>query len=271
MSEWENCSVSAVLEVRQSDSLRWLQLARPTALNAFDEALQTELRIAIDIAAADPAVRCVVIGGTGRAFSAGADIDLEGVTDDVRLAPRTEEELRMRYNPIIGALRRMPKPVVAAVNGPAVGAGCSLALACDQVIASRSASFTMGFAKVGLTLDAGASLLLGARIGLGRAARMAFTAEPVDADTALAWGMVDEVVDDDRLDHRVIELATVLAAGPTRAFAAIKQGLNVALLPTFDAVLEYEVRAQTQLVDSADFREGVDAFAGRRKPDFTGR
>jgi 2-(1,2-epoxy-1,2-dihydrophenyl)acetyl-CoA isomerase len=100
---------------------------------------------------------------------------------------------------------------------------------------------------------------------------MAFTAEPVDADTALAWGMVDEVVDDDRLDHRVIELATVLAAGPTRAFAAIKQGLNVALLPTFDAVLEYEVRAQTQLVDSADFREGVDAFAGRRKPDFTGR
>jgi 2-(1,2-epoxy-1,2-dihydrophenyl)acetyl-CoA isomerase len=129
----------------------------------------------------------------------------------------------------------------------------------------------MGFAKVGLTLDAGASLLLGARIGLGRAARMAFTAEPVDADTALAWGMVDEVVDDDRLDHRVYELATVLAAGPTRAFAAIKQGLNVALLPALDAVLEYEVRAQTQLVDSADFREGVDAFATRRKPGFTGR
>ncbi|WP_207839833.1 enoyl-CoA hydratase-related protein [Williamsia soli] len=270
MAEWENCSQSEVLDVRQSDSLRWLQLARPKALNAFDEALQAELRDAIDAAAADTTVRCVVLGGAGRAFSAGADIDLDNVAEGVRLAPRTENELRMHYNPIIRALRRMPKPVVAAVNGPAVGAGCSLALACDQVIASRSASFTMGFAQVGLTLDAGASLLLGARIGLGRAARMAFTAEPVGADTALTWGMVDEVVDDEQLAERVIELASGLAAGPTRAFAAIKHGLNVALLPTLDAVLEYEVCAQTRLVDSADFREGVNAFANRRKPSFTG-
>lgn len=271
MADWEICSQSAVLTIRKSDSIQWVQLARPKALNAFDEALQSELRVAVDAAAADPAVRCVVLGGTGRAFSAGADIDLEGVTEDVRLAPRTEEELRMRYNPILRALRHMPKPVIAAVNGPAVGVGCSFALACDQVISSRSASFTMGFAKVGLTLDAGASLLLGARIGFGRAARMAFTAEPVDADTALSWGMVDEVVDDDQLDHRVIELATALAAGPTRAFAAIKEGLNRALLPTLDAVLEYEVGAQAQLVDSSDFREGVDAFSNRRRARFSGR
>jgi 2-(1,2-epoxy-1,2-dihydrophenyl)acetyl-CoA isomerase len=271
MHDWEICSQSSVLKVRKSDSIRWLQLARPQSLNAFDDALQSELRAAVDSAAADPTVRCVVIGGTGRAFSAGADIDLGGVADDIRLAPRTEKELRLRYNPIVRALRQMPKPVVAAVNGLAVGVGCSLALACDQVICGRSASFTMGFAKVGLTLDAGASLLLGARVGLGRAARMAFTAESVDADTALSWGMVDEVVDDDQLDPRVIQLATRLATGPTRAFAAIKEGLNIALLPTLDAALEYEVGAQTQLVDSADFREGADAFANRRTPGFTGR
>lgn len=271
MTNWEKSSRNDVLDIRKSGSITWLSMTRAKALNAFDDALQAELRAAVDEAATDETVRCVVLGGTGRAFSAGADIDLEGVTADTVLANRTEFELRMRYNPTIRTLRSMPKPVIAAVNGPAVGVGCSLALACDQVICARSASFTMGFAKVGLTLDAGASLLLGARIGFGRAARMAFTAEPVTTDTAHQWGMVDEVVEDDELERRVMHLASRLADGPTRAYAAIKEGLNVALLPNLDAVLEYEVGAQSQLVDSPDFREGVDAFAGRRPPVFSGR
>lgn len=270
MTDWEISSQTDVLDIRRAGHVMWLRMKRDKALNAFDAALQDELRSAVDIAAADPNARCVVLGGVGRAFSAGADIDLEGVSPTSVLGPRTEYELRMRYNPIVRALRSMPKPVVAAVNGPAVGVGCSLALACDQVICGRSATFTMGFAKVGLTLDAGASLLLGARIGFGRALRMAFTAESVDAETAKEWAMVDEVVDDDRLEHSVTLLAEKLSQGPTRAFAAIKEGLNTALLPQLDAVFEYEVGAQSRLVDSMDFREGVDAFSNRRRPTFTG-
>ncbi|GGL14397.1 2-(1,2-epoxy-1,2-dihydrophenyl)acetyl-CoA isomerase [Nocardia jinanensis] len=246
-------------------------LARPGALNAFDLALQQELRAATDWAATEDSVRCVVLTGAGRAFSAGADLSLEEMSPELRLSPRTEEELRMRYNPTVRTLRSMPKPVIAAINGAAVGAGCALALACDQLIAARSASFTLAFAKVGLTLDAGASMLLGARVGLGRAGRMALLAERIDAETALSWGMVDEVVADEELNDRASELALRLAAGPTAAFAATKRSLNTALLPQLDAAFESEVEGQTRLVDSRDFREGVAAFAARRPPVFEGR
>ncbi|MFI9411405.1 enoyl-CoA hydratase-related protein [Nocardia gamkensis] len=260
-----------VLEIRRSGAVASLILSRPRALNAFDLALQTELRNAVEWAATEESVRCVVLTGAGRAFSAGADLSLDDATEATRLAPRTEEELRMRYNPVVRALRTMPKPVVAAVPGPAIGAGCSLALACDQIVAARSASFRLAFARVGLTLDAGASLLVGARVGLGRATRMALLAERVDAETALRWGMVDEVVDDDALLSRAAELSLCLGAGPTAAFAAIKHGLNTALLPQLEAAFECEVQGQTRLVDSPDFREGVAAFTQRRPPVFEGR
>ncbi len=216
-------------------------------------------------------MRSVLLTGAGRAFSAGADLSLDDTTGTTRLSPRTEEELRMRYNPTVRALRTMPKPVVAAVNGPAAGAGCALALACDQIVAARSASFTLAFARVGLTLDAGASALLGARVGLGRATRMALLAERIDAETALQWGMVDEVTDDDVLAPHAAELALRLAGGPTAAFAATKRNLNIALLPQLEAAFEGEVQEQTRLVDSPDFREGVAAFAQRRPPVFEGR
>ncbi|WP_063008785.1 enoyl-CoA hydratase/isomerase family protein [Nocardia kruczakiae] len=270
MSDWETISRTNVLEIRRSGAISQLVLARPQALNAFDLALQSELRNAVETAATDDSVRCVILTGAGRAFSAGADLSLDDLSDGTRLAPRTEEELRLRYNPTVRALRNMPKPVIAAVNGAAVGAGCSLALACDQIVAARSASFTLAFARVGLTLDAGSSLLLGARVGLGRATRMALLAERVDAETALRWGMVDEIVDDDALPGRTGELAAQLAAGPTGAFAATKRSLNTALLSGLDASFEVEVAGQTRLVDSPDFREGVTAFTQRRPPAFTG-
>lgn len=260
-----------VLGFRRDGAVAHLVLDRPEALNSFDEALQRELRDAVDQVAADASVRAVVLTGSGRAFSAGADLSLDDLGPSVRLGPRTEEELRMRYNPIIRALRDMPKPVVAAVNGPAVGVGVALALACDQVLAAQSATFTLAFAKVGLTLDAGASLLLGARVGMGRASRMALLGERVDAPTALAWGMVDEVVGDEEVAERAATLATELAAGPTAAYAAIKADLNAALLPGLDAVLHGQAAAQSALVDSADFREGAAAFAQRRRPEFLGR
>ncbi len=271
MKEWELISRTEVLENRRSGGATALILARPHALNAFDLALQQQLREAVDQVAEDDSVRCVVITGAGRAFSAGADLALDELTPGTRLSPRTEEELRMRYNPAVRAIRTMPKPVIAAVNGAAVGAGCSLALACDQIVAARSASFTLAFAKVGLTLDAGASALLGARIGLGRATRLALLAERVGAETALGWGMVDEVVADEAVIGRVAELALRLADGPTAAFAATKRSLNTALLPQLEAAFESEVQEQTRLVDARDFREGVAAFAGKRAPNFEGR
>lgn len=266
----ESISHTEVLEVSQSGAARHLTLDRPEALNTFDTQLQEELRAAVDAAARDDSVRCVVLTGRGRAFSAGADLSLDDLRPDTRLAPRTEEELRMRYNPTIRMLRTMDKPVVAAVNGSAVGLGCALAMACDQVVAAEAAWFSLTFAKVGLTLDAGASLLIGARIGIGRATRMALLGTRVDATTAQLWGMVDEVAPDDSLIERASALAETLASGPTGAFAATKRSLNTALLGTLDATFEAEVAGQSALVDAADFREGVAAFAERRPPTFTG-
>lgn len=260
-----------VLAITQTGATRWLTMARPVALNSFDLQLQQEMRDAVDDAAHDDEVRCVVLTGAGRAFCAGADLSLDDLGPHVRLAPRTEEELRLRYNPTIRRLRTMPKPVVAAVNGAAVGVGCALAMACDQIIAGESASFSLAFAKVGLTLDAGTSLLIGARIGLGRATAMAMLGTKVPAPTALSWGMVDDVVADDELLGRATQIADALAAGPTRAFAATKHSLNTALLPHLDDAFEAEVAGQTSLVDAADFREGVQAFTQRRAPVFVGR
>ena len=254
-----------------SDGTRWLILNRPSRLNAFDRTLQELARTAVDDAADDPATRAVVLTGTGKAFCAGADLDLTGVGPDDRLAPRTEDELRMRYNPTIKAIRTMGKPVIAAVNGTAVGVGCALAMACDHVIAADDATFSLAFSRVGLTLDAGASALLGARVGFGRATRMAMRAERVDAATALDWGMIDEVVPADDLHGRTQSVAAELASGPTLAFAATKRALNAAMLPHLDAVFEVEVRGQTGLVDSVDFREGAAAFAQRRPARFRGR
>ena len=264
-------STPPVLRTRRSGATAWLTLSRPASLNAFDFALQQALRDEIDRVAADDSVRCVVLTGDGRAFCAGADLDIADVEPGRRLAPRTEDELRMRYNPIVKAIRTMPKPVVAAVNGPAIGVGCALAMACDHVIAADTAVFSLAFAKVGLTLDAGASVLLGARIGFGRVNRMALLAEQVDAATAASWGMVDAVVAADDLTGSVTERARRFATGPTLALAATKRTLNAALLPHLDAVFESEVAGQTALVDSADFRSGAVAFAERRRPEFTGR
>ncbi|MCF3939673.1 enoyl-CoA hydratase/isomerase family protein [Gordonia tangerina] len=260
MIDWTVMDQTDVLESAGHEGVLRLTLSRPQSLNAFDDRLQSDLLAAIRRAASDPDVRSVIVTGRGRAFSSGADIALEGVTEETRLAPRTERELRQFYNPTIRALREMPKPVVAAVNGPAVGLGCSIALACDHVIAARSSSFSLAFSRVGLTLDAGASLLVGARIGLTRATQMALFAETVDAETALLWGMVDTVVDDDLLTDHVERIATQLSNGPTAAYAATKASLNTALLPHLDAAFEAEIVGQTALVDGPDFRRAVKRF-----------
>jgi 2-(1,2-epoxy-1,2-dihydrophenyl)acetyl-CoA isomerase len=239
-------------------------------MNAWDKQLGIELLAAVEAAAGDDGVRAVVITGAGRAFSAGADLKA-GFDATPAGHPDVGTALRERYHPIIAGLRRMPKPVVAAVNGPAVGIGCSLALACDLVVARESAYFLLAFVNIGLVPDGGSSLLVPERVGLARAAEMAMLGERIGARQALEWGLINRVTADDELDATVDALAARLAAGPTRAYAGAKHQLDAWLFARLDAQLELEAEMQQEAAESADFREGVLAFLEKRPAAFEGR
>jgi 2-(1,2-epoxy-1,2-dihydrophenyl)acetyl-CoA isomerase len=252
-----------------ADGVARIELNRPDSLNAWTVQLGADLLAAVDSAGGDPAVRAVLITGAGRAFSAGADLKQDAsVTADGH--PDVLTPLRTFYNPIIAGVRRMPKPVVAAVNGPAAGIGCSLALACDLVLASESAYFLLAFVKVALTLDGGASATLAARIGPARAAELAMLGERLEARRALEWGLVNAVHPDGELMGAADELVRRLAAGPTASYAATKRLLNERLYAGLEDHLDLEARLQQERASSADFTEGVLAFFQKRPPDFTG-
>jgi 2-(1,2-epoxy-1,2-dihydrophenyl)acetyl-CoA isomerase len=261
--------LSTVVLDRRGAELR-ITLNRPDALNAWDKQLGSELLAAVQEAADDDAVRAVVITGAGRAFSSGADLRA-GFDPTPEGHPDVGSVLRERYHPIITAVRRMPKPVLAAVNGPAVGIGCSLALCCDLIVARESAYFLLAFVNIGLVPDGGSSLLLPERIGLARAAEMAMLGERVSARRALEWGLVNSVTSDDGFDAAVDELAGRLAAGPTRAYAGVKTQLNEWLFGRMEAQLELEASIQERAAASGDFREGVQAFLEKRPAAFGGR
>lgn len=255
-----------------ADGLMRIVLDRPDALNPLSTRMADEVRAAIDEAAGDERVRAVLLTGAGRAFSSGADLGAGGdqpVTAEGK--PDVLSGLREHYNPLILAVRELPKPVVAAVNGPAAGVGCSLALACDLVIAAESAYFLMAFANVGLTVDGGASAFLAARVGLARAAEMALLAERLPAPKALEWGLINAVSADDELGGEAEELARRLAAGPTLSYAASKRLLNHHAYPDLAAQLDREAVAQQAQAESEDFVAGVVGFLGKQKPDFKGR
>ena len=246
----------------------WITLNRPDALNAWTRELGEDLRSALDQAADTPEARAIVLTGAGRAFSSGAD--LRGGQRDEDGKPDVLTPLRETYNPLILRVRTIPKPVVAAVNGPAAGIGCSLALAADLIVAAESAYFLLAFVNVGLGLDGGASVFLPARVGHARAFELSYLVERLPAARALEWGLVNRVVPDDELETEVAALAARLAAGPPGSYATIKRTINDQLYPRIERQLDDEAVLQQERARSADFMEGVLAFMQKRQPSFTG-
>jgi 2-(1,2-epoxy-1,2-dihydrophenyl)acetyl-CoA isomerase len=246
-----------------------ITLNRPESLNAWHHDFGAELKNAIEVDAADPSVRALLITGAGRGFSSGADLKagFEPADDGM---PDIAKELNDLYHPIMAGLRRLEKPVVAAVNGPAVGIGASLAFACDLVLAGESAYFGLAFVNIGLMPDGGSTLFVPAAVGKARAFQLALLGERVDAAKALEWGLINYVHPDDQLLDEATALVGRLAAGPTRSYASSKKALNRMLYPNLDDQLSLEADLQHALARTRDFQEGALAFLEKREPAFQG-
>jgi 2-(1,2-epoxy-1,2-dihydrophenyl)acetyl-CoA isomerase len=257
------------LELERVGAVATLTLNRPEALNAWNAQLAGELCDAVQELGADDSVRAVAITGRGRAFSAGADVN-EGFPEGADGHWDIHTRLVGVHHPIITGIREMPKPVIAAVNGPAAGIGCALALACDLVVAAESAYFMLAFVKIGLAPDGGASAFVAARVGLGRGLEMALLGEAIPAAKALEWGLANSVLADEDLDAGVAALATRLAAGPTRAYAATKREFNAWAYTQLRQQLALEADEQQALAASHDNAEAVAAFLAKRPARFTG-
>jgi 2-(1,2-epoxy-1,2-dihydrophenyl)acetyl-CoA isomerase len=242
-----------------------ITLARPDRLNALSAKTVDELRTAVETAGRSGA-RCVLLTGEGRGFSSGADLaGGGGLPDDVGAA------LEAHFNPLIEALFDLPIPVVAAVNGPAAGAGCSLALCADVVVAARSAYFLQAFVNIGLIPDAGATWILPRLVGRARAMEMMMLGERIPAGQALEWGMISRVVDDEHLASEAVALATRLAQGPTVALGLIRRLAREAQHLPLSEALAAERIAQRDAGRSEDFKAGVTAFLHKRPPRYDGR
>ncbi len=252
------------LLIEQSGGVAVIALNRPEVMNALDSGLRAALAGAIRSVAAT--ARVVVLTGRGRAFCAGQDLSAGAALADLDFRRVLAEE----YEPLLHAIADAPVPVIAAVNGTAAGAGASLALACDVVIAAESAAFVQAFARIGLMPDAGATWALPRQIGLARAMGSALFADAIPARQAADWGMIWQAVPDAGFDAAWRAAAARLAAGPTLAYRAMRRAIRASVAPTLAAQLALESGLQAELAATADFREGVAAFAAKRPPVFRG-
>jgi 2-(1,2-epoxy-1,2-dihydrophenyl)acetyl-CoA isomerase len=245
-----------------------LTLNRPDTLNAFTVGMTQALAAAMTRAESDPEVRCVLITGAGRGFCAGQDLGERDMND-----PKLDlgGGLDTRYNPLVRRMRALEKPIVGAVNGVAAGAGANFALACDLVLAARSASFIQAFVKIGLVPDCGGSYFLPRLAGTQRAMALAMTGDRLSAEDAEKWGLIWKCVDDSALKQESEKLAATLASGPTRALGLIKKAIHASAGNTLSAQLDLERDLQREVGKGKDYREGVAAFKEKRKPNFTGQ
>ena len=255
---------TVLYEVREGVAV--ITLNRPDRLNAFDKKAALALQSRLDEAAAATEVRAVLLTGTGKGFSAGQD--LAEVVDPT--GPSMAQILSEHYNPIVRRIRSIEKPVVAAVNGVAAGAGANIALCCDVVLASEEAVFIQAFSKIGLIPDSGGTWFLPRLIGWQRASALMMTGDRVTAKEAESMGMVYRVVPAAGFMEAAMDMAKNLALMPTRSFAFTKQALNESFRNTLDEQLDLEDRLQQRAAATSDYREGVEAFLAKRKPDFKG-
>lgn len=253
------------IRLKVTDGVATITLNRPESLNALNVAMRRELLAALKAASRDDGVRCLVLTGAGRGFCSGADLRGGSAEREFRRVVTTE------YNPLIAAIRQMSKPVIAAVNGVAAGAGVSLALACDLVWAAEEARFIQAFVKIGLVPDSGSTRTLVRALGRHRAAQLIFTGEPLSASEAHAAGLVNAVVPVADLPAAVLAIAAGLAAGPTRAIGYAKRLINHAEDASLDASLGMEADLQELAGRTEDHAEGVTAFGEKREPRFVGR
>ena len=259
------------VEVETQDGIAVITLNRPDVLNAFNDEMGEAALYAVRRSSEDDDVRCIVITGAGRAFSAGEDLAALSAGYERGEAPPLGDTLVNRYNPLIRAIRNAPKPVAAAINGVAAGAGASLALACDFRIATEKAKLVLAFIGVGLVPDSGALWFLTRMIGASRTWELAATGNPLSAEKALELGIYQRVTPADEFEQAWREAAAILAAGPTRGFALTKKLLQQAAERSLDDQLDAEVQAQTEAGLTEDHLEGVQAFLAKRPPKFKGR
>ncbi|MDQ3238611.1 MAG: enoyl-CoA hydratase-related protein [Actinomycetota bacterium] len=254
----------------KADSVATIALNRPERLNAFDGGLHRDLHAALDEAASDDDVRCVVLRGEGRGFSAGADLRGEDLVRENGVPPDLGEYLRRTFAPSVERISAMDKPIIASLHGPVYGAGLGLALACDLRIAAESAKFSVAFVKIGLMPDAGVTYYLPRVIGLGRAMEMSLLGDAVNAEEALSIGLVNRVVPDEKLGEETTARADRLANMPTRALAGTRRAMCASFEGDLRSALEREAEGQSTLGYTADHEEGVAAFFEKREPRFTG-
>jgi 2-(1,2-epoxy-1,2-dihydrophenyl)acetyl-CoA isomerase len=258
------------LLIERADGVAVVTLNRPDSMNSLSLSLKQLLVTGLEKVARDESIRAVVLTGNGRGFCVGQDLrEHSEALESGNPAPLST--VIEHYNPMVRAIATMPKPVIAAVNGMAAGAGAGLAFACDFRIASAKAGFLIAFANVGLSLDSGVSWTLPRLIGSARATALCLLAEPIPAESALEMGLVNAVVEPERLLPAALELASRLAAGPTAAYAAIRESLAFAATSSLDAALEREAELQTQMGATEDHRNATAAFVAKQKPVFTGK
>jgi 2-(1,2-epoxy-1,2-dihydrophenyl)acetyl-CoA isomerase len=254
------------IEYDVTDGVAAVVINRPEKRNAMNREMRGAFADAIERAGADPAVRAVLVSATGNHFCAGADLGEFGA----ETLPASRQRMRENGHRMVRALWSLEKPVVAAVQGSAIGLGWAIALACDQIVAARSVRFAMTFTRVGLVPDTGSAYFLVRQIGLLRAKQLMFGAKQIGGDTALDWGLISTLVDDDALANEARAAAVALAEGPTFAFALTKQLLHRASEPALDDVLALEMLISPQIRFTDDYREGTTAFRERRPPNFKG-